>query len=479
MSAPVSGRPPDEEDAEQRSCRARGSRSRRAARSDDLGDEDPDRDEAPPGSAHADVRQQVPPVEDSRNAPHAPRQRERPRDRPHPARQEGERNKEAADRPGPDTRSSTPRAMRAMTRRDRHQEAERADREDRRRDRRRRRRTGARSDRDPGPKRPRGRRRHAVDPDRQGRERRGRRTSENVTGADNEQLERSEQRSRWSATACRDARRRPDPHDRSAERCVRRGHSDRPLPEHEERDGREEERPEDREDAVERGARQAASRSAATQPGACGEFRLTSAPGLRSGGSEPPSSAGRHTRSPVAKADQHLGPDEARHRAERLAVGQPRAASIACVNGSHPDSVAIQSGSSEIGMFAPVKMSRNPKMTFESTAFSRIRSESAALISPSPVHEKAATRITRASAGTDETRDVDAENEAPDRSEKAATNAPFEDDGQRAPEEERDAARRADEDRAQACSGSARLRSCCVMANRHGIAAYWSAFPSR
>ena len=100
-------------------------------------------------------------------------------------------------------------------------------------------------------------------------------------------------------------------------------------------------------------------------------------------------------------------------------------------------------------------------MMFERTAFSRMRSESAALINPRPVHENAATTITSASPGTAESGMSTLRISEPAVSENAETNAqmvainvrlgfrPVEDHRQRAAEEERNAAGRADEDRAQ------------------------------
>ena len=88
-------------------------------------------------------------------------------------------------------------------------------------------------------------------------------------------------------------------------------------------------------------------------------------------------------------------------------------------------------------------------MTFESTAFSRIRNESAALINPSPVHEGAATTITKTSAGTDERGMWTPRMRLLAARAKAATNAPFRTHWDGAPEEERDPPRRADENRAQ------------------------------
>ncbi len=65
-------------------------------------------------------------------------------------------------------------------------------------------------------------------------------------------------------------------------------------------------------------------------------------------------------------------------------------------------------------------------MTFESTAVSRTRSASAAVISPSPVQEKAATRMTSASAGIESEAGMSTPRiSEPTTSEKAATNAPF------------------------------------------------------
>ena len=104
-------------------------------------------------------------------------------------------------------------------------------------------------------------------------------------------------------------------------------------------------------------------------------------------------------------------------------AARSRAAWIACVRGSTCETSCIQVGSSEIGTFAPVKMSKNPKMTFESTAFSRTRSETAALVSPSPVQENAATRITTARPGIDPAGRLTPRITQPAAKEKADTNA--------------------------------------------------------
>ena len=64
-------------------------------------------------------------------------------------------------------------------------------------------------------------------------------------------------------------------------------------------------------------------------------------------------------------------------------------------------------------------------MTFESTAFSRMRSESAALIRPRPVHEKAATKITIASGAIAEAGMSIPRMITPAVSENADTKAPF------------------------------------------------------
>jgi hypothetical protein len=56
-------------------------------------------------------------------------------------------------------------------------------------------------------------------------------------------------------------------------------------------------------------------------------------------------------------------------------------------------------------------MSRNPKMTFESTAFSRNAQRDGGVDRAEPVQENAAIRITTASPGSSR-RQVDAEDEA-------------------------------------------------------------------
>jgi hypothetical protein len=70
-----------------------------------------------------------------------------------------------------------------------------------------------------------------------------------------------------------------------------------------------------------------------------------------------------------------------------------RAASIPWVSGSARPTCSIQAGSESTATFAPQKTSRMPTNTFESTAVSRMRRPSAALISPSPVHEKASAIV--------------------------------------------------------------------------------------
>ena len=124
-----------------------------------------------------------------------------------------------------------------------------------------------------------------------------------------------------------------------------------------------------------------------------------------------------------------------------------RAASIAWVKGIHCDTVCIQSGKSESGTFAPVKIRRKPNRTFDSTAASRTRSARAALISPSPVQEKAATTMTRASAGIDSAGDLDAEDQRADEEREGGDEGAVQDNRDCAAEEERETGSRADEDR--------------------------------
>src|SRR5438552_3690656 len=59
----------------------------------------------------------------------------------------------------------------------------------------------------------------------------------------------------------------------------------------------------------------------------------------------------------------------------------------------------IQPGSSAMRRFAPVKIRSRPKMMLLSTAVSRTRSPIPAQMSPRPVPEKAATKMTSAIAG--------------------------------------------------------------------------------
>ena len=154
-----------------------------------------------------------------------------------------------------------------------HQEPERADREDRRRDCRgheqRMLERNVDPEHEPAPEE---RRDHAVDPDRRGREREGQEHEREVGRRRNEQLERPEPALAVERRPGRHARRRPDAHHRSAKRCVDEGLGIAAGPEHEERDGGEEERP-----AGSRGSRRrrigsAASRSTARRPAAAAGF---------------------------------------------------------------------------------------------------------------------------------------------------------------------------------------------------------------
>ena len=98
---------------------------------------------------------------------------------------------------------------------------------------------------------------------------------------------------------------------------------------------------------------------------------------------------------------------------------------IAWVNGIPCAAVLIQLGRSSSGTLAPVKISRKPKITFESTAFSRIRRLAAALTSPRPVQEKAAIRTTNPSGASELAGRWTPRTSAPTSSENAATKAPF------------------------------------------------------
>src|SRR5213076_164552 len=114
----------------------------------------------------------------------------------------------------------------------------------------------------------------------------------------------------------------------------------------------------------------------------------------------------------VDRADEQLRADEPAHVAEpgsvrELALGRDGMGerhplrSGAGVNGIPCAAVLIQLGRSSSGTFAPVKISRKPKMTFESTAFSRIRRLAAAFTNPRPVQERAAIRTTSPSGASE------------------------------------------------------------------------------
>ena len=115
-------------------------------------------------------------------------------------------------------------------------------------------------------------------------------------------------------------------------------------------------------------------------------------------------------------------------------------------------------------------------MTFASTAFSRTRSEIAALVRPRPVHENAAMRITTARPGIDPAGRVTPRMMQPAANEKAETKAALPITGSARPTKS-----------GKRLAGLTRialsvfwLRSpltVCDIANRHGIAAYWIAFP--
>src|SRR5439155_7633939 len=78
------------------------------------------------------------------------------------------------------------------------------------------------------------------------------------------------------------------------------------------------------------------------------------------------------------------------------------AAAIPCVSGSPSAIVLIQAGRLDSGTLTPQKTSRKPKRMFDVTAVSRTRRPSAALQSPSPVHEKAVTAATSTSGANAE-----------------------------------------------------------------------------
>ena len=116
-------------------------------------------------------------------------------------------------------------------------------------------------------------------------------------------------------------------------------------------------------------------------------------------------------------------------------------------------------------------------MTLFSTAFSRMRRLTAPLISPSPVHEKAAIRTVSASGASELAGQVDAEDQRADGEREGADEGAVA--GSPAASGRRRAARRG--------AGLTRIalkvfwkRSppiICAIANRHGIDAYWIALP--
>ena len=115
-------------------------------------------------------------------------------------------------------------------------------------------------------------------------------------------------------------------------------------------------------------------------------------------------------------------------------------------------------------------------MTLFRTAVSRTRSPTPAQISPRPVHEKVAMKMTRAIAGHVETGMSMPRRSPETRSEKAATNIAFTITGSARPR--KSGSRPAGLTRMYervCCERSPAIA--CVMAKRQGIDAYWTALP--
>ena len=183
----------------------------------------------------------------------APGRREQPRDRPHPAGEQRERDEEAGDQPDGILEQVPERPGGAVAHeRDREEKAHRADRDDGRDDR--------EAERD-------GvlegqvdaehvaaeeqRRNHRVEAHRRHRDRHGEQNGREVHRGRDEQLERPVPALALHRRAGRRARRRPDAHHSCPERREDERLAVGSRPEHEERDRREEERPEDAEQPVE------------------------------------------------------------------------------------------------------------------------------------------------------------------------------------------------------------------------------------
>src|SRR5438105_8365714 len=184
---------------------------------------------------------------------HAPGRGERPRDRADPAREERERDEEAADEPDR-VLERVPERPGGAVADDGHreQEPEEADRDDRRRHR------EAEEERMHHPQvdpeeeaAPEERRGHAVDPDRRHRDGDRKQDEREVRRRGDDRLERPFPALALDRRARGHARRRPDAHHARAERGVEERRRVVPGPEHEERRGGEEERPDDAEDAGE------------------------------------------------------------------------------------------------------------------------------------------------------------------------------------------------------------------------------------
>ena len=93
----------------------------------------------------------------------------------------------------------------------------------------------------------------------------------------------------------------------------------------------------------------------------------------------------------------------------------------------------IQPGSASSGTLAPVKISRKPKITLDSTAFSRMRRLTARVDQPEPGAREGGDQDDERERRERARGQVHAEDQAPDDEREGATNAPFRTTGSERP----------------------------------------------